>query len=393
MDDVLVVGGSVAGCGVSIALAQLGLKVRVVEKSQFPREKVCGEGVMPHGAEALDDLGVAEALFARGAQRMHGIAYHHDGNAAVGQFKGRTGICVRRLALDEVLAERANAAGVTRVEDVEVQAITRDLHGWTVKTTRGEMKARFLVGADGARSRVRKWLGLDGGPPRLKRYGARQHFQLARPTNDGIVHIHLLGGAELYLTPSSDGCMNVAVLLDRHGMRRMKGDLARGYRSFIDEDPEVRALLDGAVPTSELAACGPLRVTPRDVVADGALLVGDAAGYVDAITGEGVTMALHTAKLAARVIGRALSTGKTHAAALRAYARGRAQAVLNHERMTEVLLFTSRHPLLLRAMVKGLSHRPDVFARLLAANDGSEDVVRALVGSAPAFLRAMANQR
>ena len=253
------------------------------------------------------------------------------------------------------------------------------------------------MGADGARSKVRRWLGLDaageahaGG---VLRYGVRQHFKLARPVVDNLVHVHLLGRAELYLTPSADGCLNVALLVDRRGMARMKGDLEGGYRSFINQDPLVCRLLEGATVTSEIKACGPLRISPRDVISHAALLVGDAAGYVDAITGEGITTALHTASMAADVIERALKTGELHAPALRSYALARAEAVRNHERMTEVLLFTSRHPWLLKGMVRGLSRRPDIFTRLLGANDGDENVARALLASAPGFLMGMVSSR
>ena len=389
--DVLVVGGSVAGSATAVGLGKRGLRVTVVDRAEFPREKPCGEGVMPGGARLLDALGVTPELVRRGARPLEGIAYHHGGVEARGRFPGgHTGLCVRRLELDQVMAQLCLSHGVERWEDTVAQSLERRADGWTVGTSRGVVEARFLVGADGRGSWVRRQLGLDGPRHGPHRFGVRQHFQVRRPLPDGFVHVHLCGSHEVYITPQAGHCVNVTVILGKEGMALLRGDLKGGYDRVCRALPTVAALLEGATEASEVVACGPLRVAPRGIVADHALLVGDASGYVDAITGEGVSLALAHADAAVPVIAAALSSGKAGARDLQPYVRAHRSVGWDHVLMTEAVLLAAARPWLMGRVVRALHRKPALFDRLLGVNDGSESVARALLGVGPGLALRMA---
>lgn len=384
VEDVLVVGGSVAGSAVAAGLAQQGFTVTVLEKAAFPRDKPCGEGVMPGGADALQRLGVAEELKARGARPLTGIVYHQGKDVAVGRFpNGRTGLCVRRLELDAVMAGLSKRAGATRLEDSDVLGVSRDGGLWRVRTAQGEHRGRLLVGADGRGSTVRRQVGLDGGHHGTNRYGVRQHFKLKNPPTDGLVHVHLRGDHEVYVTPSAPDCINVALLLGKSRSRMLKGDLGGAFLRTVTAVDEMATLLDGAEPASEVLACGPLRVTPKGVHVDGALLVGDASGYVDAITGEGVSLALQQAAVAVDVLSTALRTGRSSAADLAPYARAHHRLKFTHAMMTELVLYGAAHPMLMGRVVRALRRSPSLFEGMLGVNDGDVSLPRALFTVAP----------
>jgi flavin-dependent dehydrogenase len=384
--DVLVVGGSVAGSATAVGLAQAGLHVTVLDRQAFPREKPCGEGIMPRGARALDELGVTPQLLAGGARALRGVVYHQGKQQAHGEFPGgQQGLCVRRLVLDSVMGNLCKQHGVQRLEDARASELESTPQGWCVRTAQGqEFNARFLVGADGRGSWVRRQLNLDAPRSGKHRYGVRQHFRVRQPLPEGLVHVHLCGTHEVYITPEADGCTNVALLLGKDGSTRLGGDLQAAFLSILRTVPDVAALLDGAEPLSEVLACGPLRVDTRGPVTRGALLVGDASGYLDAITGEGVSLALAQARAAVPVIVGAVREGRP----LDAYVAAHRELVRDHIRMTQLVLFAAARPWLMGRMVKALGRRPDLFGRLLGLNDGVESFPSAMLGVGPGLLGA-----
>lgn len=348
--DLLVVGGGPAGLATAICAAQEGLRPVVVDARRLPLDKACGEGILPAGVEALHEMGVALRAGAR--QVFRGIRYVEGDLAAEGRFRGGPGWGVRRTALVEGLVGRARDLGVELHYGCRVTAWRRDDRGVVAATARGPVEAGLLVGADGLHSRIRAEAGL-AGPRRggRERLGVRRHYAVV-PWSD-CVEVHLAGDVEAYVTPVARREVGVALLWS--GGARREGEL-------LARLPALRDRLAGACPTSAPRGAGPFRQVVRRRHAPRVALVGDAAGALDPITGEGITLSL----LAARALARTLARG----APLGAYERAYRRIVRTPSRMTSLLLAIAPRRRLRRRVIATLARCPELFDHLLAVNDG-----------------------
>lgn len=368
--DVIIVGAGPAGAATALHLARRGHTCVLLDKATFPREKPCGEGLMPHGVAELGHLGLAQAALAAG-HRFRGVAYVTRDRRATGAFPDAArGLGIRRHRLDALLVEACRAeprvdvrVGV-RVADVTVT------DGVIAATDAGEVRGRVLVAADGLNSPLRRRLGLalpERGP---HRYGVRAHFRVRHGVPD-VVEVHLGRGVELYVTPTGNDELNLAILCDKRVAKSLGGDLSGGFDRLVAEAPGLADRLEGAERLTPPALTGPLRRGARALVADRAVLVGDAAGFVDAITGEGMSLALASARLAAEVLADGLAADRLGAAELAAYEQRRRALARDALRLTELVLWWVRHPWLGRWVVGNLARHPDTFSRLLGINIGA----------------------
>lgn len=273
MIDLLVVGGGPAGLATALHAARAGLDVQVWEPRAAPVDKACGEGLMPTAVAALAELGVDPA----GAD-LTGIRYVAGARSASAPFRSGLGRGVRRTTLHAALHSAALAAAVP-VRPQRFSTLTQDEESVTVDGVR----ARYVVGADGLHSAVRAAAGLGARPAGLRRYGQRRHARVA-PWTDRV-EVHWGPSAEAYVTPLGSGEVGVALLTTRRAP----------FAHLLTEFPELSERLAGAQMSPTLGA-GPMLQRTRARTAGRVLLVGDAAGYVDALTGEGIALALAQAR-------------------------------------------------------------------------------------------------
>jgi flavin-dependent dehydrogenase len=278
--DLLIAGGGPAGLTTALLAARAGLDVQVVEPRAGPIDKACGEGLMPGAATVLQELvGPLPGV------RLRGIRYQDGaGRVARAPFRGAPGLGVRRTALHSALGSAARRAGVTVVPGRVTEVRQRDGHVQAFGPDGGALRARYLVAADGLHSPLRRGLGLDRPPRGPSRWGLRRHV-VAAPWTDSV-EVHWGARSEVYLTPVGPDLVGVAVLT---------ADRAP-YDVQLARFPAVLARLDGAEPAGDVRGAGPLRQRTGARVAGRVLLVGDAAGYVDALTGEGIAVAVACAQ-------------------------------------------------------------------------------------------------
>ncbi len=350
--EVLVIGGGPAGLAAAIAARLAGMEATVVDRRRPPIDKACGEGLMPDGLARLRELGVE--LEAGRAWPFRGIRYLDGEVVAEGRFPGVAGAGVRRLHLHAALVRRAEQAGVALEWGTRVDA----LEPGGAATSSGRIRARWIVGADGLRSRVRAWAGLDAPPARRRRFGVRRHFDAA-PWSD-CVEVYWADGCEAYVTPVAAREVGVAML--------WSGRKA-GFDALMEHFPRLAERLASAPAVSKDRGSGPLRQRVRGVVRGRLALVGDASGYVDAITGEGLSLAFHQAQ----VLAEALRRGD-----LRPYARAHRRIGALPDGLTSLLLWIERRPALRRRVVRALAREPAVFSRLLAVHCRALPVRRGL---------------
>lgn len=335
MIDLLVAGGGPAGLAAAIRAAGLGMETVVVEPRTAPIDKACGEGIMPSGVAALRSLGVEPA-----GHPLRGIRYVEGPRSAVAPFRGRPGLGVRRTALHAALHSRALELGVRIVPG----KIT-DVAQGPDRVEAGGLTARWLIAADGLHSPLRRELGLDGPVTAVRRYGLRRHYRIAPWTE--FVEVHWSRRGEAYVTPLVDGSVGVAVL----SRERLP------YESHLAAFPRLAASLLGR-ESGPVRGAGPLRQRARARRAGRVLLVGDAAGYVDALTGEGVALAVATAGAAVDC----LAMGRPQA-----YPARWQQLTLRHRALTAALLAAARHPVTARLIVPAAQRAPGVFGAAVHA--------------------------
>lgn len=390
--DVVVVGGGPAGSAVACLLAHRGHDVLLLDSARFPRDKVCGEGVSPEAWRLLDSIGASGRVRDLAPHPLRGMRLvSPDGTAFRGEYRGRErpGFAVRRLALDAALLDAARAAGVEVREGARVTGLLREGEGVAgVVAERGAerraSRARVTVGADGRRSVVARSLSLLREHPRMRRFAVRGYWEGAEGLGD-VGEMHVAAGGYCGVAPLSATLANVAFVLDRREMVPAAGDLEAFYRATLRRRwPRLAERLEGGHLDGPPRAIGPLALDCRAVTAPGAALVGDAAGFYDPFTGEGVTLALRTAELAAGAISAALArTAAAPAGRLLRYERERAAATRDKFRFNRLLQVAVGWPDAANAVARRLARRPDLADRLVGI---AGDFVPARTALGPGFL-------
>ena len=393
--DVLVAGGGPAGAAAAIHLARRGHDVLLCDAARFPRHKICGEYLQPAAYADLERLGAAGAIEALHPLRPAGMAVvSRDGTKALGRFGasassppgpargGPTSLSLQRYHFDAALLRVARDAGVAVRQGERVDGFRRARDGaFTIALSSGQVRARAIVGADGRNSLVARRLGMRLGPGRHRRWAVMGHYRGVRTPED---HGEMIATSYGYcgLNPLPEGLCNVCLVFDpgRAGGRLPgRAQLASFFAAALEKEPLTRVRMEGSSRVGPLRATGPLACRTKSIVADGAVLVGDAAGFFDPFTGEGIHVALKSGEMAAEVLSEALRRGDLGVRSLRPYASRHAAAFDGRRRLDRVLQALLRSPTLTDWAVRKLARDPglaDILARVAGDLTGAAELVK-----------------
>ena len=306
--EILVVGAGPAGSAAAAALARQGRDVLVIESSAHPRPKACAEYASPRIAEELRQLGLPDATWQADAVRLDGMRVIRDGTAVDIHYRDRHGARTAwgldRLAFDAALAGQAVAGGARLLEHTTFEAVRWDgarVAGARIRTPDGpaEVASRMLIGADGAHSRVARDLGVQRPVRAPRRLGLVAHYEgVADLVDHGEMHVGR--GFYIGLAPLGGGRLNVGMALPLDGASRQPA--RKRYEDAIAAIPAVARRLDGKQRLTAIRGASPIGHRVARAAGPGWMLIGDAAGFIDPFTGEGIYRALRSARAAAEAL-------------------------------------------------------------------------------------------
>jgi 2-polyprenyl-6-methoxyphenol hydroxylase-like FAD-dependent oxidoreductase len=381
--DVAIVGGGPAGLMTAILLARSGVRSTVIERGEWPIDKVCGEGIMPLGVSLLRKHDILRRIDTEWSRPFTGVRYiDKDGRSAVGRFRTEPGLVVRRIALSEALhaaaAEEQLVTLLPRHDLVSFQESEETVRVTCKKLGSGETVGfpgfTYLIGADGLRSKVRKLNEMDGRAPgkQPNRMGARIHYRI-EPWDDKV-QVWWQDGIESYVSPTSEGCVDFAFGWDRDRVdpRDRGQSLEDGLFEYF---PKLGARIEGAERLSRMRSWGPLPHQAKAPIIGRIALLGDAGVFYDQITGEGLSLAF----LQAELVASTLADWDTPAG-IEAFSDALGRIARDYIRVTDVAMFFTRHPRLRSLAIRYLKRAPKLFAHILHANMGELPLLRPALG-------------
>lgn len=342
--DVFVIGGGPAGLAAAIAASQKGFKVVVADGDKPPLDKSCGEGLLPEAVEALAALGVR--LTREDGVTFRGIRFIDKGVVAEAAFRNRRGMGVTRLALHKKLLERAEECGVRMMWNTPVTGISTS----GVQAVGQEISARWIVGADGTKSRVRKWTGLEPASGAQYRYASRRHYGV-KPWTE-YMELYWGQGQQVYVTPVGPAEVCVVVISDERHAR-----FEATWKAF----PILRERLAGGETLGRERGGVTAMQSLKRVCSERVALIGDASGGVDAITAQGLRLGFEEAM----ALANALEAGD-----LARYQAEHRRLSRHPTFMGKILLQMGRHATLRGRAMEVLSRNPGIFSALLALHSG-----------------------
>jgi flavin-dependent dehydrogenase len=376
--DVVVVGAGPAGSATAILLAERGFAVTLLDKAAFPRPKICGEYLSPEAARVLDRLGVLKAVDAAGAQPLHGMRITApDGTVLDGRYPtgGRWrgyrdhALALPREVFDRILLERARALPVDVRERHRVTGLIVEdglVRGVKAEDPDGaplSVRSRLVVGADGRASVVAHALGLVR-PHRLRRLALIRHVSGIEGMRDrGEIYVDPPDYS--ILNPVAPGLVNLSLVVPLAHARPFAGRLETFMEARLKQLAHLPGRLAAMRAEGPLMVMGPLAYRVGEPRVGGVMLTGDAAGFYDPFTGEGIFTALHSAELLVETAHPALERGDLSAAALAPYARARRAASVDKARVTRALQLVIAHRRLANAAAHFLARRPALLATLM----------------------------
>ncbi|HVH31888.1 MAG TPA: NAD(P)/FAD-dependent oxidoreductase [bacterium] len=361
--DVIVVGAGPAGSSATAILASRGIRVLLLDRATFPRDKPCGDYCNPGAVRLLRQLGSFPVLPTTEAAPISELSvYAQDGSRFSGAFPDGPGLLVPRLRLDAALLACAARAGAIVYEGVGVDAVRFRTDAVEVRTVSDRwLSARLLIAADGAHSAIARSLGRLTVPAR-GRYTVGAYFSgLPRTAPKGELHL----GPDLYcgVAHFGGGAANVCMALPRQQWRR--GGPQQVFDAALRTLPVLADMMASARRESAFRCFGPVGFAAREAVASRVLFIGDAAGHLEPITGQGIFLALHSAILAADVASEALGANDFSHRRLSVYARRRGRDIAGKVLASRLLQHLAFHRHLTPVLVRRLNRHAHLASELV----------------------------
>ena len=330
MLDVLIVGAGPAGSVAGAILAAAGARVRIVDRATFPRDKLCGDTVNPGTLARLRALELAGGIDQR-SLRVDGMCVTGERGVTIeGRYPGGlSGRAITRRDLDWLLLQQAIARGCVFEPGVAVRRAIVDEQGGAravsgavagAGSRESPNSARVTIAADGRHSTIAFGLGLAHHPARPRRWAIGAYFENFVPgvpagdrphPTPTFGEMHVRRGHYIGIAPVPGGLTNVCLVKPSHAGDAALRDPAALLTRTLAADPLLRDRAAGARLIGSPMVLGPLAIDVRDAAIDGLLLAGDAAGFIDPMTGDGLRFATHGGELAAAAALEALSAGWT----------------------------------------------------------------------------------
>jgi 2-polyprenyl-6-methoxyphenol hydroxylase-like FAD-dependent oxidoreductase len=289
---IAVIGGGPIGLYVAIRLANKGYHIDLFEKGNWPRDKVCGQGLMPSAVELLSDVGV-NFHHGKDSYIFEGISYHDDKLKLLGKLKEKA-YGVKRTTLSQKLFNIAKSNPMISLYD-NCQARVVDAKHGSLEIRSEESTSNqdyhYIFACDGLISMTRKDLGMELHRKCNLRVGAREHYELSPWSNN--VEVYWADGKELYITPVSKDLIEVAYLWYEYSIQSG----ANFKERFLDDFPEIQNKIKGVNPRSDFSAYGPFSRYSKKVFTGKVFFLGDAYNFMDGITGEGISLGLKAANI------------------------------------------------------------------------------------------------
>ncbi len=361
--DVFVVGGGPAGLAAALAVRRAGYSVVLADRARPPIDKACGEGLMPDGITALRHLGIE--LGAEQGIPFRGIRFVDHGRTGEGSFPNGFGLGIRRTALHRILMRHAADAGVITYWQAQLD----DTDPSALKLGNQSVRSRWIIGADGAQSRVRQWAGLKPVWTGARRVGLRQHFRV-RPWTDHV-EVHWDKGSQAYVTPVAADEVCIAILC-----RAQK----ESFTDLIKRFPDLTKRLEHAKPIGTVRGAISMSTELQNVTRGSIALIGDASGAADAVTGEGVSLAFRQAA----ILGTALGADD-----LGQYEKMHRRISRVPRLMARSLIFIGEHDRIRQHALGALAAQPLAFDHLLAVHVSARHPARLLFDGLGLALRSL----
>jgi len=365
-----IIGGGPAGLATAICLAEKGFEVTLFDKSTFPVDKVCGEGIMPTGVEFLKKHDLLNLINSNDKKEYYGVKYvANNAKTLEGRFKSGFGLGIKRTVLSEALYKKlTHFQNVKIYENSELVDIYKndDSVGVEIANDVNNKKYEFdyLIGCDGIISKVRKLCILESNKYiEHQRIGARMHFDTE--TWSDLVEVYWKDYIEAYITPVGSNIVQFAFIWDNKSVRpqsRYRMDV--GLKELF---PQLFKRVEGCKQVSKLKTIGPIAVSSKKLYKNRVILLGDAYTYLDGITGEGISIAFKEAQCLADSVFNYSDDF------IKYYEKEVKKITNNYLRMTNLALLLSYYPILRRILFPFITNK--FFSHLLEVNMGRERLV------------------